>query len=72
MQFLSSFTRVLQVMAERRQPYGYRPIGQAPRVLNDSLPDKERDKPHRQKSLKSYKVPYHVYLTIVHTLSYSR
>ncbi|CAI7998033.1 hypothetical protein GBAR_LOCUS2313 [Geodia barretti] len=48
------------VMAERRQPYGYRPIGHAPRVLNDSLPERERERAlnHRQhqKSMKSYKV----------------
>jgi small GTP-binding protein len=47
-------------MAERRQPYGYRPIGHAPRVLNDSLPERERERAlnHRQhqKSMKSYKV----------------
>lgn len=47
-------------MSDRRQPYGYRPIGQAPRVLNDSLPEKERERAHRlrqnQRSMKSYKV----------------
>ena len=49
-------------MSERRQPYGYRPIGQVPRVLNDSLPERERERAHKhrqhQRSMKSYKVKF--------------
>ena len=50
----------VQIMTERRQPYGYRPIGQVPRVLNESLPERDRERARKgrqnQKSMKSYKV----------------
>ena len=55
-----SISMVQCVMSERRQPYGYRPIGQAPRVLTESLPERERERARKQRqnqrSMKSYKV----------------
>ena len=67
-----SSTNCATGMAERRQPYGYRPIGHAPRVLNDSLPERERERAHHhrqhQKSMKSYKVRCCIVLFSLHSL----
>ena len=53
-------SRAVQHAMAAKQPYGYRPIGQGPRVLTDSLPEGERQRAQRQrqiqKTMKSYKV----------------